>query len=166
MTDSTKKQLWTKFSPNAHVQYDVGIKGVKDAFSDDPDVSWHKPKQTRDNFFKGAKESDIFYFAMCVGYNYKLYQNFSEAKNRAGQISIKAFSEEQLWTMLAIGMEMIVKEKGEVSTEFIDESNMKRILEECMAYANGGMTRLITLMNQGTANTNQGFEDEFLKLLK
>lgn len=166
MTDISRKTLLSKFNPNQTVQYDIGIQGVKEAYSENEKLSWTTINRDKNkNFFRGKKSKDIFFFSMCAGYNYNQYLEFTKKENKQGQIAINAFTEDELWTMLAIGMDMIFRKEQHVSTKFIGEEHMTSILDECMKYANGGMSILQNFLNKGNANENQGFEDELKRLI-
>ncbi len=160
--EEKKNELLNIFPRDAIVQYDSGVNGVKDAYSDHPELGW---TSKTDNFFYEKKAKDIFLFAMCYGKHHNFQEKFTSSKARSGGIRLTAFDMPDLWLIMSIGIETITQEQPEPTLDFVEPENGRRILETCMEYANGGMKGLMRLMKENSGKDFEGFEGELDDIL-
>ena len=147
------------------VAYDGNIPGCSDFYS-----KFKGQTKERTSFFAGATDKDIFIYAMCIGKNKGLKDDFVKGENgkidRKDNIDMEYFKRdpEYLWMMLATALtETKDPESGEPT---LDAFEPKNVLEICEKYANAGIHFLMKMDKEcGVRDPFKAYDEKLVELL-
>ena len=147
------------------VGFDGNVPGVSEFYS-----KFKGGTRDRTSFFAGSTDKDIFIYAMCIGKNKGLKDDFVKGENgkidRKDHIDMEYFKRdpEYLWMMLATALtETKDPENGEPT---LDAFEPKNVLKICEKYANAGIHFLMKMDKEcGVRDPNVAYEEELVKLL-
>lgn len=120
----------------------------------------------RTSMFAKKKLADIFIYAMTLGKNAGLKQDYTKKSDRRDSIDIEyiATHPEYLWMMISVALEEAEK-NGEEPLKIFDDPREK-ILGVCEQYANYGIELLIDMSEKASvSDPHIGYEEKFEELL-
>ncbi|ARS64872.1 hypothetical protein NMSP_1257 [Candidatus Nitrosomarinus catalina] len=146
------------------VGFDGNVPGVSDFYS-----KFKGSTRDRTSFFSGCTDKDIFIYAMCIGKQKGLKNEYLKGENgkidRKDHIDMEYFKRdpEYLWMMLATALtESRDLESGEPTLDSFEPKNVLKICEE---YANAGITFLMKMNNECRPTDPYSAYEEKLKEL-
>ena len=147
------------------VAYDGNIPGCSDFYS-----KFKGGTRDRTSFFAGATDKDIFIYAMCIGKNKGLKEDFVKGENgkidKKDHIDMEYFKRdpEYLWMMLATALtETKDPESGEPT---LDAFEPKNVLKICQEYANAGIHELMKMeATTGRTDPFKAYDEKLVEVL-
>jgi len=133
-----------------HISYDISNEEVKAYYNaDEGSVTW------KQSFFYEKRLADIFLCAMSIG---KKNNNRRIIKNKKDTIRKDAFSEKDVWLMIATAL-------SEDMAELAVLENPNDVIRVCEEYANAGIEDLMYIDKSNPQDSAGAFEAELKKII-
>ena len=109
--------------------------------------------KSRTSMFAGKKLADIFIFAMALGKNAGIGQDYEKKSDRRDNIDMEyiANQPEYLWMMIAVALEEAEKNKEKEILKIFDNPKEK-IIDVCERYANYGIRLLMNMEKRASSS--------------
>lgn len=117
---------------------------------------------SKTSMFAKKRLADIFIYAMALGKNAGIKQDYKNKSDRKDSIDVEYFAQdpEYVWMMIATALE-------ETNGDITIFEKPERIVQICEQYANYGIKLLIDMEEKATAKDQFiGYEEKFEDLLK